>query len=58
MGHSKRVKENHWRISKGYWTAFGQFLKGIGRPLRNVQIKQILAGQIFLLAGCDEKSGK
>jgi hypothetical protein len=25
-------------MPKGYWKAFGQFLKGIGKPLGNAQI--------------------
>jgi hypothetical protein len=33
-----RVKKNRWEIPKGYRKAFGQFLKGIGKPLGNAQI--------------------
>jgi hypothetical protein len=36
------------------WSIF----KGIGKPLEKAQITQIPAGEMFLLAGCDEKSGK
>jgi hypothetical protein len=35
---------------KGYWIAFGQFLKGIGKPLGIAQPAQAYA-EMFLLAG-------
>jgi hypothetical protein len=38
LGTGKRVKERRWEMPKGYWKASGQFLKGIGKPLGNVQI--------------------
>jgi hypothetical protein len=34
LGTAKRVKP--LEMSKGYWKASGQFLKGIGKPLGNV----------------------
>jgi hypothetical protein len=33
-----RVKKSRWEMPKGYWKAFGQFLKGIGKPLGNASI--------------------
>jgi hypothetical protein len=32
-------KENHWETHKGCWKASGQFLKDIGKPVGNAQIK-------------------
>jgi hypothetical protein len=47
-----------WEIPKGYCIASGLFLKGLGKPMGYTKITLISAGQMFLLAGCDAKSGK
>ncbi len=41
---------------KGYWIAFGQFLKGIGKPLGIAQPAQASA-EMFLLAGLNKNLG-
>jgi hypothetical protein len=41
LGTSKRVLESCWEMPKGYWTASGQFLEGIGKPLGNAQIPNV-----------------
>jgi hypothetical protein len=46
------------KCPKVIWTVSEEFLKGIGKPLRNAQITQISTGQMVLLAGCYEKTGK
>jgi hypothetical protein len=33
LGTAKRVQENRWEMSKSYWRASRQFLKGVGKPL-------------------------
>jgi hypothetical protein len=38
LGTAKRVLEIRWEMPKGYWPAYGKFLKGIGKPLGNAQI--------------------
>jgi hypothetical protein len=40
------------------WITSEQFVKGIGQRLRNAPITVKPVGQMFLLAGCDEKYGK
>ncbi len=40
----KRVQERHWEMLKGWLTASWQFLNGIGKLLKNVQIAQIPTG--------------
>jgi hypothetical protein len=37
LGTAKRVWESCWEMPKGYWAASRKFLKGIGKPLGNVQ---------------------
>jgi hypothetical protein len=56
IGCTKRVYGSHWEMRKGYWIASGHFLQGVGKLLGNAQITQIATGQMFLLAGCYEKS--
>jgi hypothetical protein len=36
-----KVSESCWEMPKGYWRAYGQFLKGIGKPLGNAQIPAV-----------------
>jgi hypothetical protein len=44
-------------MPKGYCTASRQFWKAIGKRLENAEISDITAGQMLILAGCDENSG-
>jgi hypothetical protein len=41
---SKMILESQWEMPKGYSIASGQFLKNIGKPLRNTQITPIPVG--------------
>jgi hypothetical protein len=45
-------------MPKSYSIASGQFLNGTGKLVGNAQIILTAIGQMFLLAGCDEKSSK
>jgi hypothetical protein len=41
LGITKRVKESHWEMAKGYWKASGHFIKGTGKPLGNAQMPTV-----------------
>ncbi len=58
LDSAKQVWESRWEMPKGFRIASGQFLKAVGKPPENAQIKLIPTGQTFPLAGPDEKSGK
>jgi hypothetical protein len=58
LDNAKKIQESRWEMPKGFWIAARHFLTAIGKPLGNAQIKLTPLGQMFLLAGCDEKSRK
>jgi hypothetical protein len=49
LGNVKKVLESHWEMPKGCWIVSGQFLKAIGKLLRNAQVELIFTGQMSIL---------
>jgi hypothetical protein len=47
LGNAHRLLNSLWGI-----------LKGFGKLLGNAQIKLIPTGKMYILAGCDDRSGK
>ncbi len=66
--HSSRLLDSRLGMQKGTGKPLGNahrllnslwgILKGFGKLLGNAQIKLIPTGKMYILAGCDDRSGK
>jgi hypothetical protein len=55
QGNAEKIEGSCWEMFKS--DSLWAILKGCRKSVRNAQIKRIPAGQMSLLAGCDETSG-